>query len=82
VYKQEQNVQQTMAEVEPILNNVTSVFTFGTKMKIEYVRKSQYNTIELNSRHTTNAILQEFRKEKKEMEEKKKNYTRCSQKYR
>ena len=35
-----------MAEVEPILNNVTSVFTFGTKMKIEYVRKSQYNPIE------------------------------------
>ncbi len=72
VYKQEQNVQQTMAEVEPILNNVTSDFTFGTKMKIEYVRKSQYNPIELNSRPTTNAILQEFRKEKKEMEEKKK----------
>ena len=41
-------------------------------MKIEYVRKSQYNPIELNSRPTTNAILQEFRKEKKEMEEKKK----------
>ena len=58
--------------LENILNNVTSDFTFGTKMKIEYVRKSQYNPIELNSRPTTNAILQEFRKEKKEMEEKKK----------
>ena len=36
VSNQAMNVRQSLEEFEPILNNVTSDFTFGTNMKIEY----------------------------------------------
>ena len=68
-YKQESNLKQTLDEVQPILNHVTSDFTFGTKMKIEYARKTQYNPIDINK--NTSEILQDIEKEKKEEEERK-----------
>jgi len=70
VYKQESNLKQTLDEVEPILNHVTSEFTFGTKMKIEYARKTQYNPIEINQNRSQ--FLQDIEKEKKEVEERRK----------
>ena len=64
--KQEISVRQTMDELEPILTNTTSNFSFGTKMKIEYAKKNQFNIQELNKNAE---ILKEIEEEKKEKEE-------------
>ena len=69
IYKQEVNTIQSLDELEPILNNVTSNFAFGTKMKIEYAKKNQFNVQDLG-RNTE--ILKEIQEEKKEEEEKRK----------
>ena len=72
VTSQEINVRQTIDEFEPILNYVTNDFTFGTKMKIEYAKKQQYNpTQEVNNRGGS-IVLQEYLNEKKVEEEKRK----------
>ena len=72
VTSQEINVRQTIDEFEPILNYVTNDFTFGTKMKIEYAKKQQYNpTQEVNNRGGS-IVLQEYLNEKRVEEEKKK----------
>ena len=68
IYKQEVNTIQSLDELEPILNNVTSNFAFGTKMKIEYAKKNQFNVQDLG-RNTE--ILKEIQEEKKEEEKKK-----------
>ena len=61
IYKQEVNTKQTMDELEPILNHVTSNFAFGTKMKIEVAKKNQFNIQDLN-RNTE--FLKEIQNEK------------------
>ena len=50
IYKQEDIARQSMDELEPILNHVTSNFTFGTKMKIEFAKKNQFSIQDLNRR--------------------------------
>ena len=69
IYKQEISTRQTMDELEPILNNTTSNFSFGTKMKIEYAKKNQFNIQELNRK---TQFLQEIQREKQEEEKNKK----------
>lgn len=72
VTSQEINVRQSLDEFEPILNYVTNEFTFGTKMKIEYAKKQQYNPQqELNPR-ASSIVLQDYLNEKKAEEEKRK----------
>ena len=71
VANQAMNVRQSLEEFEPILNHVTSDFTFGTNMKIEYAKKQQYNPQQEINRGSS-IVLQEFMKEKRAEEEKKK----------
>ena len=70
IYKQEVSTRQTIDELEPILNNVTSNFAFGTKMKIEQSKKNQFNIRDLNKKPE---FLKEIQNEKKAEEEKKEN---------
>ena len=72
VANQEINVRQSLDEFEPILNHVTSDFTFGTKMKIEYAKKQQYNPQQEIANRGTSIVLQDFLNEKKAEEEKRK----------
>lgn len=64
ICEQKSVVNQALEDIEPILNNVTSNFTFGSEMKIECARKTQYNFQDINL--NKKAILP------KEFEEKKK----------
>ena len=76
IQKQEQDVRQSLEEFEPILNNVTSDFTFGTNMKIEYAKKQQYNPLQESSRFTStpSRFSQEYMiNEKEEKKRRKKN---------
>jgi len=66
--RQEANLQKSFEEFEPILNHTASDFTFGTKMKIDYVKKQQYNPQLSNREASIN--LQEFLNEKRKEEEK------------
>ena len=70
ITSQEINVRQSLDEFEPILTHVTNDFTFGTKMKIEYAKKQQYNPQQEFSRGST--VLQDYLNEKKAEEEKRK----------
>ena len=72
VTSQEINVRQTIDEFEPILNYVTNDFTFGTKMKIEYDKKQQYNPLQEGNNRGGSIVLQDYLNEKKVEEEKKK----------
>ena len=72
VTSQEINVRQTIDEFEPILNYVTNDFTFGTKMKIEYAKKQQYNPLQDVNNRGGSMVLQEYLNEKKVEEEKRK----------
>ena len=76
IYKQEISTRQTMDELEPILNNTTSNFSFGTKMKIEYAKKNQFNIQELNRK---TQFLQEIQREKQEEEKNKKQMQQAPQ---
>ena len=69
VANQEINVRQSLDEFEPILNHVTSDFTFGTKMKIEYAKKQQYNPQQDIINRGGSIVLQDYLNEKKEEEE-------------
>lgn len=72
VSNQEINVRQSLDEFEPILNHVTSDFTFGTKMKIEYAKKQQYNPQQEIVNRGGSIVLQDYLNEKKEEEERNK----------
>lgn len=69
---QAMNVRQSLEEFEPILNNVTSDFTFGTNVKIEYAKKQQYNPQQEINRGSTIVVQEEYIKEKRAEEEKRK----------
>lgn len=71
VTSQEISIRQDLDDFEPILNHVTSDFTFGTNMKIEYVKKQQYNPQQEINRGGS-IFLQDYLIEKKEEEKKKK----------
>ena len=71
VENQVTNARQSLEEFEPILNNVTSDFNFGTNLKIEYAKKQQYNPQQDVNRGSS-IVLQEFMKEKQAEEEKRK----------
>jgi hypothetical protein len=71
VTSQEISIRQDLDDFEPILNHVTSDFTFGTNMKIEYAKKQQYNPQQEINRGGS-ILLQEYLNEKKEEERKKK----------
>ena len=72
VSNQEINLRQSLDEFQPILNNVTSDFIFGTKMKIEYAKKQQYNPQQEINNRGSSIVLQDFLNEKKAEEEKRK----------
>ena len=72
VSNQAMNVRQSLEEFEPILNNVTSDFTFGTNVKIEYAKKQQYNPQQEINRGSTIVVQEEYIKEKRAEEEKRK----------
>ena len=65
------NIRKSLEEFEPILNHVTSDFTFGTNMKIEYAKKQQYHPQQELNRGSSFA-MQELINEKKAEEEKRK----------
>ena len=72
IEKQESSVRQSLEDFEPILNNVTSAFTFGTNMKIEYAKKLQYNPLQDINRGTSivsqeKAFNEEERKKRKKI---------------
>ena len=71
VTSQEISIRQDLDDFEPILNHVTSDFTFGTNMKIEYAKKQQYNPQQEINRGGS-ILLQDYLNEKKEEERKKK----------
>ena len=71
VTSQEISIRQDLDDFEPILNHVTSDFTFGTNMKIEYAKKQQYNPQQEINRGGS-ILLQDYLNEKKEEEKKKK----------
>ena len=71
VTSQEISIRQDLDDFEPILNHVTSDFTFGTNMKIEYAKKQQYNPQQEVNRGGS-IFLQDYLNEKKEEERKKK----------
>ena len=71
VTSQEISIRQDLDDFEPILNHVTSDFTFGTNMKIEYAKKQQYNPQQEVNRGGS-ILLQDYLNEKKEEERKKK----------
>ena len=48
ICEQQSIVNQSLDDIEPILNNVTSNFTFGSEMKIECARKTQYIPQDIN----------------------------------
>ena len=70
VTSQEINVRQTLDEFEPILNYVTNDFTFGTKMKIEYAKKQQYNPQQEVNNRGGSIYLQDYLNDQKAEEEK------------
>ena len=71
ICEQESIVNKALEEdIEPILNNVTSNFTFGSEMKIECAKKIQYNFQDINLNKTKAIVPKEFEEEKKEAEEK------------
>jgi hypothetical protein len=71
ITSQEISIRQDLDDFEPILNHVTSDFTFGTNMKIEYAKKQQYNPQQEFNRGGS-IFLQDYLNEKKEEERKKK----------
>ena len=71
VTNQAADARKSLEEFQPILNNVTSDFTFGTNVKIEYAKKQQYNPQQDLNRGSSFAI-QEMINEKKAEEEKRK----------
>lgn len=81
VTSQEISIRQDLDDFEPILNHVTSDFTFGTNMKIEYAKKQQYNPQQEINRGGS-ILLQDYLNEKKRRRKKKeKKYTTSTKKY-
>lgn len=70
ITSQEINVRQDFDDFEPILNHVTNDFVFGTKMKIDYAKKQQYNPQQDTNRGSS-IILQDYLNERKQSEKKK-----------